>query len=69
MISPVISFQANSLRGFLRGMMPEESNVFPKDQLMMVLERYGFDLDGELMSTIEQDVFSDVFDRELRVYL
>lgn len=49
----------------LEGFWEKESNVFPKDQLMMVLERYGFDLDGELMSTIEQDVFSDVFDREL----
>jgi hypothetical protein len=42
----------------------ENSNVFPKKRIDEVLERYGFDPDQNLLSTIEQCIFSDVLDKE-----
>lgn len=42
----------------------ENSNKFPKKRIDEVLERYGFNPDQSLLSTIEQCIFSDVFDRE-----
>ena len=42
----------------------KNSNVFPKKRIDEVMERYGFDPDQILLSTIEQCIFSDVCDRE-----
>ena len=41
----------------------ENSNVFPKEHIEGVMERYGFDPDQKLLSTVEQCIFSDVSDR------
>lgn len=45
----------------------KESNVFPKGRLLKVMERYGFDPDEKLTSTIEQALFSDVFSRDVLI--
>ena len=48
----------------LEDLWGKNSKVFPKDALTEILERYGFDMDQKLLSTIEQGIFSNVFDRK-----
>jgi hypothetical protein len=42
----------------------ENSNVFPAKRIDEVLNRYGFEPDQKLVSTIAQCIFSDVLDKE-----
>jgi len=38
----------------------KSSTVFPEEQIENVMQRYGFDPDQEMLSTVEQCIFSDV---------
>ncbi len=57
--SPEYELAICKLYSELEGFWERDRNLFPKDQLIKVLERYGFDLDEKLLLSIEQSVFSD----------
>ena len=63
--SPEYDLAICKLYSELEGFWKKNNNLFPKDQIIKVLERYGFDLDEKLLLSIEQSVFSDDCKKEL----
>jgi hypothetical protein len=60
--SPEYSLAIWKLYMELDGLWQMDSLVLPQDRLLKVMERYGFDPDAKLTSTIEHALFADVLD-------